>query len=276
MVFLSIVLLETCQARTVLTAPISYYVATTGSDDNDCLSARAPCRHIQVAVNKVCNDIDQAGFAATVQLVGGSAESPSIFNERIRLCNYLGSSAEALSATPKINGDPNSPKSYVVDGTGGIALLGPVTAMPWTIDGISIRSAGGVAVEVDNTGLLYACNIDFGPAAVHVLAVINAVYVVCGNQSISGNSDVHWSASHGGIIITQPNRSLTIAPGVSVALWFIRAEMRGMVSIASNFKFNGGVLGHQYAAVTGATIQTGGIALPGSLAGINDGTAFVF
>ena len=241
--------------RPQLTGHRTYYVATTGSDGNNGLTAGAPFATIQKAID-VAHNLDCASFDVTIEIANGTYAGVSIARPLIG------------GGTLVIKGNETTPASVVL--SSGLSFR----------NGAQVRVAGvRIAIATD---LIHALSVGLGVhlrlGKVEFGAVgANADHIFCDgpchivledNYTITGGARRHMNIGVGHL--AGANRTFTLT-GTPAFTQFIAASNCGTVAL-SNPTIAGTATGGRYIAETNGVINTFGKAttfLPGTLAGTN-------
>jgi hypothetical protein len=243
-------------AREVLTADRTYYVATTGSDSNDGLSAGSPFATIQKAVDVVCS-LDLSIYQATIQLADGTYTAGAV------LKSYVG------VLPPIIQGNATTPANVVVSTTNVTAINAPSAGM-WVVGDFRIQTTTlGNAIEASGLSDVLIKGIVFGACAnSHIAAQYNGMVRVIGNYSISGAAMFHYTARYAGLISVPSAISVSITETPSFSVFAYIFE--GSALRANGITFSGPATGKRYEAALNGVITTSGAGatyFPGSTAG---------
>lgn len=175
--------------RELLTADHDLYVATTGDDANDGLTASTPFATIQKAVDVASKNYDLQGFNITINVAAGT------YAENVNLKSVEGH-GEAI-----ILGDVATPSNVIVQPASGdcFKTFGYDGVFgTWHLKGLKLV-AGTSALHV-KSGLIFLSNIDFGSAAYHLVADDRVEVVFKGNYSVTGGANVHIWCRYGGLV----------------------------------------------------------------------------
>ena len=233
--------------REPLTANRTYYVATTGSNSNDGLSAGAPFLTIQKAVDVVAANLDLNGFTVTIQLADGT------YTASVALRNVVGFRA---AGDLTIQGNNSTPANVVVSvtGAGCFSAIGLYTI--WIVKDLKVTCSGaGTNGLFSLASYIQFSNLDFGTCGqAHINAQIGAIIEAIEDYAISGATPLgHFTCVSGGRIQCI-NRTVTITGTMSfgAAFGFARIPVVGGVAMMriSASKFN------RYAI--SATVAAGG------------------
>jgi hypothetical protein len=249
----------TVGARELLTAARTYYVATTGSDLADGLTALTPCLTTQhVYDDIICATLDTAGFTVTIQMADGSYGNGGALN----IANtWVGGGTIVWQGNLSDNADVEVVSTtYCLYIGANLPALFTVKSMHFeaTLSGIVGAATGKVAVDDMSYG---ACGFE------HINAGAGS-YLLCGGiEDISGGGTSHLRAIGLGQIGHYCfDSTLTGTPAFSIA--FADAGPLGFIDAASSFV--GSATGPRYSSTGNAVINTYGSGanyFPGNSAG---------
>lgn len=254
----------TLSVREQLTANRTYYVATTGSDSNNGLSAGAPFLTIQKAVD-VAATLDASIYTVTIQLAAGT------YTTGVTLKPVLG------AAAPVLQGNTADPAAQLISLAGGTCING-ANCGTWTVRGIKVQNTAGTGIAVSGAGAnLNISYLHFGACSVDQIQATGLGRVgINGPWTIAGGAVNHISSyQQGQVIVGSYTCTLTGTPAFSNA--FVQSTILSMVNFGSP-TWSGSATGPRYAAHANATIVTNGAGatwLPGSSAGVT-GTGGVY
>lgn len=247
----------TLSVRELLTAARTYYVATTGSDSNDGLSAGAPFLTIQKAVDVVCS-IDGGVQAVTISVADGT------YTAGVALKAPVG------SGTFTIQGNTTTPANCVISPTSGSAITAN-GAGKWTIKGVKLTttSAGRGIIALGSSTQLSISYIEFGSVNYeHIYLSNGAALSIGGAWAISGSAIAHILVSSGGQF-NAGGITCTITNTPAFSNGFATASNLGVIVVVS-LTFSGSATGKRYDATTNGVIQTyggGASYFPGNASG---------
>lgn len=261
----SMIVLDPVASRTVLTANLNLYVATTGSDTaNTGLSSGSPFLTLQKAYNYLQQNYDLGGqYTATINVATGTYTA-------------------GLQANGPIIGALNGPGSVIVNGVGAgtnidppgaSTCFGAANGAQYGISNCSIQSSGsgsnGVVTNDATSRIQIGSGIVFGgmAAGAHILCTGGMVSVLAG-YTIAGGAGTHVFASNTGALVTYVASTMTLT-GTPAFTNFAVADYLGQVNIAG-MTFSGSATGARYNIAGNSLVYTGGAAttyLPGSTAG---------
>lgn len=253
-VYITVPAVQAAWPRERLTAARTYYVATTGSDSNNGLTAGAPFLTIQKAID-VVGSLDLGIYSITVQLANGT------YAENVTFKSYIGTGPVV------IQGDTTTPANVHVNPASGAAFL-LSTESSYTIKGIKI-SAPTMGVHVVGLGSVsITSGNEFGACGTSYAYVMNGGVVSIGNAvTISGGSTYGFVALNAATISTGAAFTLTGTPALSQV--FALARTCSVINF-EGASFSGSATGKRYDVTSNSVVWTAGQAttwLPGSIAG---------
>jgi hypothetical protein len=248
-----------------LSAPLSYYVATTGSDSNNCLSVSTPCLTIQQAIS-LTQSINMNGFYVTINVAAGT------------YAPFIGTALNG-SGTIFIIGNTTTPTSVLINATSGEAIW--IQAAGYILEGLETATAANGALPHIGACLRAAAtvqikNMAFGTCATAQLWTDPNGYIsVSGALSgfpadflqIVGSAPYHMYAGSGVINLGLTNLQITGTPNFSNA--FAYAINLGQI-LGPYASISGTATGQKYVASYNAIINTNGAGVnyfPGNSAG---------
>lgn len=257
--------------REALTANRTYYVATTGNNTNDGLSAGSPFLTGQAALDAIASRIDFNGFKVTLKFADGT------YNGRILIPNMVG---QKKTGDLELQGNLTTPTNVIIQNTTGFqscieanyGSMCTVSYMRLTApnNGYGLNCAEGAVIDVQ-------AGVDFGDCTggYHMYA-LNAGTINCfGSYTISGKANAHYCSGLNGNLYSS---GITVnAGGAALAFSFAFAgAFDGGIMQVNGITFSNvaSITGSRYAAQRGASIVTFGAGasyLPGSVAGSASG-----
>lgn len=259
--------------REVLVAARTYYVATTGSDSADGLTAGTPFLTIQKAVDVICSTLDMSIHQVTIQIADGT------YSTGVILKKYLGSLA------PIFNGNSVTPANvHINDAVAGhsaftfLNIFGDNTnystgAGTWVVQNMKLTAARA-CLETYGTGnvIKVGVGIIFGVTTFHMLASAGGFIICTSSYSISGNATYHMLSQQASSIVNSVTFTVTLLASITVT-YFVYA-LRGAIISMSGITYTLGaftVTGQRYLAAETGAIYTGTVAtptyFPGTVAG---------
>jgi hypothetical protein len=254
------------QVRKLLTANVTIFVSTTGSDTTGNGTSGSPFASIQRAYNYAQQSFDLNGFIVTIQVANGTYTAGLTAG---------GPLVGALGVTNcLIQGNVASPSSVVVNVGASQNCFSATRGAQITVQGFTV--SGGTASQgfytSDNLSQInLGTGIVFGAMSggAHINSNGGAI-IANSSYSITGGASLHAIASNPGatvVINSGITVTLTGTPAFSTA--FADAGYLGMVS-GSGVTFSGSATGPRYGATVNGVVNSGGGGanyFPGSVAG---------
>lgn len=255
-------------SRTVLAAPLTLYVAPSGSDTTGDGSVGTPWATPQFAAQWLQRNIDLGDETATIHLGSGTYTSGVQV-----LAPFVGGNINAVAGVT-FSGDTTNPANVVIAITNGLAFQASFGAK-FAVEGMKLTVAGsGDALYASAGGAIYVSGpMEFGAVpstqnGSHMHVTVGGAIVGSADYKISGGGSIHFFADRGGVIeYNSGTATLTGTPAFSGAFAF--ANDTGLI-YNSQLNFSGSATGQRYYAQTGGVIQTIGRGVnfyPGSVAG---------
>lgn len=241
-----------------LTGNTTYYVATTGNDTTGTGAIGAPWLTIQKAVDYIYQNVDTAGYTATIQVADGTYTGAITVSGQVRGGGEI-----------RILGNTTTPANVAITVTGSTALRLDKSAV-LSIAGVKISTitSGSCIVVTENSVIIFDGAFAFGACASnHMSATYGGVIKANTAYTIDGNAAAHWSADALGVIdVNSVTVTLTGSPAFSVAF----ASCNTSKILAQGLTFSGSATGVRYSVFQNGVINTSGGGasyLPGSIAG---------
>jgi len=252
--------------REILTADRTYYVATTGSDSNDGLTAGAPFLTIQKALDVVSINIDSASYNVTIQLADGTYTCPTT-SFIVRGINGTG--------TLLILGNRTTPANVVLqtnaDTVWGLLRIANIKTRIG-LDGVKLiasADAVGVSIYIEQATLWFN-NIDFGASNEANIGIYPGGFVSLSGldvtatkaYTISGDCDFHIYL-YGGVYHEQAGTvTLVDTPDFSYYLYATAVSYANFALTT----YVGTATGNRAHATRNSAIDLVGVTLPGDVA----------
>lgn len=232
-----------------VTSDRTYYVATTGSDSNDGLTAGTPFATLQKAHDVVTGALYLGpGVTVTIQLADGT------YTETVQLKPWLG------PGVALIQGNAATPANVVVQTTAAsvTTIYGRYAVLiPWTVRDMEIKAtgAGSNCVQVIEGAKLKLANVRFGVAGgYHMRAATQAFLSIAGNYTIAGNAAGHLLCQEQSVVyMVSGTVTLTGTPAFSGA--FVTATRAGFV-LATGLTFSGSATGTRHTVNKNSVVDT--------------------
>lgn len=247
--------------REVLTGNRTYYVATTGNDANDGLTALTPFLTIQKAIDVVYGSLDLGIYDVTIQLADGTyteaaiVNAPAVGTGNVLIQGNTGTPANVIWTTTTLNTVCLEARSEARIQVGSLEMQ---------------ASGAGVGCAYANRGrITFKSGMRFGTSTTfHAIAARGGLIEFSANYDIVGGASYHWFCTDAGsnIVAQVITITLTGTPAFSI---FVVAETPSFV-LANGNTFSGAATGTRYLAVLNGVIQTGGggaTYFPGNVAG---------
>jgi len=245
--------------RERLTAGRSYYVRSDGSDSNNgrANTAAGAFLTIQKAIDTAAA-LDLSIYGVTINVADGT------YTGAISLKSYVG------VGPISIVGNLGAPANVVISTTGASCITGTQVRGPYSISGLKLvaNTPGYNGITLSQGAQLSYANVEFGVATIQLSVTMGAVAVAAGDTTVSGNANIHWYATSGGMI-QDAGKTITLTGTPAFAQAFAWAQQHGRLVVNGN-TFSGAATGTRYYADTLALIDTvggGASYLPGNAAG---------
>lgn len=252
-------------SRTRLAANVNFYVATTGSDSNNGLTAGTPFLTIQKAASVIQNGYDLNGYVATINIAAGTYTAGAVINSSVPGAVSPGSIIFTASGTVIINA-----ASYCFAANQGAmyTLAGSTFVLSATLSGglgSAVIATGGSKVSI--IGIL-----NYGTCGIsHVLAATGGQVQVLAQEIISGSAlNSHYNC-HAGGVISANGVGVTLTGTPTFAVGYATADECGILEAAGYVVLSGSAIGPIYNVSLNGVINTNGAAglnFPGTSAGV--------
>lgn len=248
--------------RLPLAAATNFFVATTGSDSNTCLSG-SPCLTVQRAYDVIAGSYDQMGQPAVINVADGTYSSPVVL-----------SGPPVKTGTLSIVGNTGTPANVIFTTTSASAIS--CTNANVTLSGFELRTTGGFAEVLAGPGCdVYLSNLRFGAALLgdHINAFDGGRVHITGSYSITGGAGYHWHARVGGRIETGLGVAATITLSGTPAFSnnFAGVNFGQIYLYPSTVTFSGSATGPRFLVHNLGRLESGGLGisgLPGNAIGL--------
>ena len=254
-------------ARRRLTANLTIYVATTGSDTNSGMSAGNPLATLNAAWSMIIRTLDLNGFTVTVSCADGT------YGPLVAAGVALG----ALDETSiQFVGNTGTPANCLITATNASAVTGTNGAQ-FTVNGFQLSATGtaagqgaGVYAASAGTRIRTGAAMRFAACSVaHMQALAAGQVVPLAGYTISGAAPAAWSAGSNGVISHLTTGTITISGTPAFSTAFASAQVGGVIT-CGGLTFSGSATGSRYIAASNGVIDTNGggaTYLPGNAAG---------
>lgn len=258
--------------RYQLTAGVTFYVRTDGSDANTGLanSAAGAWATLQHAYDWIQANVDMAGFAVVVQIADGTYAAGA---------SCVG---PTIGGAVVFQGNVGTPANVVIDvsGTaGGLCFYSDWYARIG-LTGVTMIGNAGCTQSI-RFGSTAMGNVAFGATSGPQVYASRFGYAeLAGNYTINGNATYHLQATHqGNIRVTGPGTG-TVS-GAPVFTDFVNTASLGDVTVTEGigpFAYVGAATGRRFFGDSNSYIQWAGgtvVSFPGSVAGATqDGAGY--
>jgi hypothetical protein len=265
-------------ARHQATGNTTFYVDPVNGTDSPAHGQSAGAgawRSLQYAADYLVQQVDLAGFQATVQ-----CSTPGTYQTFAMSGLCVGSQSPSSVV---FRGDTTTPTSCTIVAPANTSAVAGLDNAQFTIEGFHLSTpstTNGPCLGANYNSIVYFQNIDFGAAgSSHVSTSWGGSQIwAIGPYSISGAAPMHWDAGASTLISILPQPSAfscnITAAGLNFSASFMRADLLSSIFVPpSTFSFTGqaaSVTGTRYAVVNNsvAAITTGDANFfPGSVAG---------
>jgi hypothetical protein len=255
--------------RRALTADITIYVRTDGSDANDGLSNTAGGAKltIQAAVN-LAQSLDANGYNVTIQVAAGA------YNAAVSIVNGV----VGLGSTGvfTIQGDNTTPGNVTITLAGNNCFL--VTNAAVSISGFKMSTTGsGWGIFAQSNAFVRIPNkVEFGACASGCLvATAGAIINVAASFTVSGNCGIVYYGTQRGSVVHSTTSTVTLSGTPAWATAMAASDTLSYVLVANTaVTMSGAATGKRYLVGASSVLTTfGGGAnyFPGNVAGTVSG-----
>lgn len=244
--------------REVLNANRTYYVATTGNDNNTGLTAASPFLTIQKAIDTVAS-LDIGIYDVTIQVANGT------YTGGIILKNYIGAGKIV------IQGNTTTPSSVILTNTSDVIRSDGYQGL-YQLKGVRLQSSGANCIYLRASGSFEWGLVDFGTCASVHLAIENSVIAsLIDAYTISGSAAIHLYSLGGGFLTLTgvTGKTVTISGNPNFSS-FAYAARTGIIQAGSTYVvFSGSATGKRYEVIENGVIAatTSTSYFPGNVAG---------
>jgi len=252
--------------RELLTSARTYYVATTGDDSNDGLTAGTPFLTIQKGVDTTCS-IDINGFPVTIQVADGT------YTDTTTLKAVVGWRNNGDSPLT-VQGNAATPTNVIISTTSASCFASAAFSNSiWIIKDMQLKTTtSGNCITMGTSSYIFFSGIDFGACAgSHILGNITARCEASGNYTISGNATNHYSSTGYGGSIAVNSKTVTVTADVTFTTFALFNVGGYIASVGSTFSLGAfTVTAKRYAGTNNAITNTSGGGpnyFPGNVAG---------
>lgn len=262
--------------RQRLTGAFDIYVATTGNDTNDGLTAATPFRTLQAAWNFIMERLDCGNNTIWIHIADGTYAPVS--------CTGMPMGGGSVV----FQGNLSSPASCVIhSSTAGVSAM-TIRGSIVYLAGMKFEASGDVysgGILSSNASVAISGPCSFGACSgIQISATFGGIVVIDSNYTIEGGAYAHYTAATAGTIGQLPvptagsvNVNLVGTPNFVES--FADGQTNGVIGfVPSNFHFIGtGATGKRYNGFSGGQIRVasgGANYFPGSIAGTVDAATF--
>jgi hypothetical protein len=216
----------------------TFYVSTSGSDDNAGLAAEVPFLTIQKAFDVIATLLIPRPYVVTVQLADGT------YTQEPVLSRFAGGGSVVIS------GNSATPANVVL--VGDMA----VRAQFVTVQNFSIQGTTFGLYAQQGANVMFGAGMRFGTSsAAQITALDNSLITITQNYAIYGAAVRHLLASRGGRIrLFTTTVTITNSPAFTI---FADADLQALIETGST-AFSGVVTGSRYRAQYVSAIFTNG------------------
>lgn len=241
--------------RTSLIANTTFYIATTGNNTN-AGTVGSPWLTLQYAWDYIANNIDMAGFTATIQLADGTYTSGL-------------NAANIPNGIIIINGNSGTPTNVIVSTSAtAFTITGPSNP---TIQNMKVQTTGtGHEGIIANYGAtVNVLNLTFGAVANYCLrSTANSQIIQNGIITFVGSAVGAYYADKQGVIIAI-SQTITFTGAIAFSAATVQS-VNGYVELSASTITGASVTGTRYAVAMNGVINTNGGGasfIPGNAAG---------
>jgi hypothetical protein len=237
-----------------------FYVRSDGSDQNDGLANSAARAFL--TLNGALNAMQRIPPDPITQGAGGGIRAAAI---NVGAGTYTAQvTLRDIPAFSVINivGDETTPANVHINVTGSCFTADGIKTA-FNIRGMRLSASGGNCIASQRGSLVSFQKCEFNTAAVHILAETGGQVRATGNYSIVGAASFHVIQRYGSIVDI-PNAVVTIT-GTPAFTTFHFCE--SSLARWTGSSFSGSATGTRYDVRLNGVINTGGLTLPGNVAG---------
>lgn len=244
--------------REVLSSPRTYYVRTDGNDFNSGLadSPAGAFLTIQPAIDIISNKLDLGGQAVVIQVGAGTYTGGVSF-----------ASPWVGGVDVSLIGDAITPSNVTISRTTGfcISVNNGVTVK---ISGFTLTNSGGGGLSASNNSFVTVSGpMVYGAVTTaQILSQGRSSVALASDYTITGGGAYHWQSNFSSYGGRGGNRTITLTGIPSFSTAFASATQGGSLNV-TGYTWVGTATGKRYDVTLNATISTGGVTLPGSVAG---------
>ena len=251
-----------------LTANLSVFVATTGSDTTGNGTSTNPWATLQHAFNYVQQYYNFAGFTVTINVANGTYTTGVVI------------SSPTVGGIVNFVGNPGSPSSVIISVSNSNCFESGFANFPGAnigISGFELTATGspgantGYAIVASGGAVIGYQNIDFSTCSSgHVWASVPSLVYAAGPYTISGGAPQHWLANLSGSTLEVLGQTITLSGTPAFSTAFALVSNAAVANVSGNNFVGSGATGARYSVNTNGVINTAGGGasyLPGSSGG---------
>ena len=258
-------------------APTRVYVATTGSDSNEC-SLALPCATLQHALAAGTAMLNTSGESLYITMAPGTYNQSFFVN---------GPLTGMVNSDPNPNGTNQQAGQVVVEGAGsatttlnGGGYCGTIISSNYANVAVRALKINGNSNACQSTlfGQMYGTihlldDLDFGAATIEHIHLENAAQIQAWfSYKVSGGALRHITSAQSSMYLhsAYPSGNISFVGTPSFPYQFAWATQQGTIQWNQNTTWTGTFTGIRYAATAGGNIQTPSTSytwIPGSVAG---------
>lgn len=255
--------------RERLTGERTYYVATTGNDNNDGLAVSTPLLTIKKAFDLI-KQLDANGYRIFISVADGTY---SVTNEDLAFLIAPPIGAESIHLVGNET-NPNNVTLSITNSSGvNRACVRNETIVPLYVRGFRFIASGSIAFAIYTKTIgakIFFANCNFGACTRHLVAHQGSLIESVGNYSVSGGGDSHMTCWDNGII-QNDSKTVTFTNSISFAD-YLYCNTGVAIVFGCNFVNKSFVSGRRFNVELNGTAIGSGLTsstyLPGSVSGI--------
>jgi hypothetical protein len=241
--------------RTALSGSTTYYVSTTGSDSSGNGTSGLPWATMQHAATYIQQNVDLAGYTATVNVANGT------YSSGVQIFGPLTGASGATSLL--FLGNPSSPSSCVISVTSANAFAAQQGAT-FTVNGFEVAATGsgvfGNGLYAASSSYISYLNMNYGTCGSSHIYATDQAYIqpnaAATTQTISAGAATHIRADNHGIA-DEGGQAVTLTGTPAFSSEYALATNLAVID-AVGTTYSGAATGIQYSATGNAVINTSG------------------
>lgn len=255
-----------CPARCKLQAPLTVFVAPSGSNSVNCgLTAGSPFADANHAYSWLQNTIDTGGYAITIAEAAGSYTQPLVFSGPL-VAQSVPVNLTGTGAGSTLHSCTTANASTITTQDGASVTVNSMTISNAASGTTAALLGGGVGTQLNvGTGVAFGACQGF-----RILVILYASCLISGSYSETGNCTNGLGALTGGVIDYPFAVTVTMTGTPNYSGAYVSVSVGGIIFIPSTLvSFSGSATGTRYSVNDGSVFTAGGGAnfLPGSIAG---------